>query len=113
MNCALGNKTNLILILLSAAVLVLTACARQQLEVATISKAESPQQLINQLDSDIAMARKNQVNVLAPTWFKRADSSLSTAKTDLEKGDRLSEILGNIATGRAQLQRAEKIAKTT
>ena len=113
MNTVRGNKINLILILLSAAVLALTACAGQQLEVAPISKSDNPQQLINQLDNDIAMARKNQVNVLAPTWFKRADSSLSAAKTVLEKGDRLSVILENIASGRAQLQRAEEIAKTT
>ncbi len=111
MKSALANNTGLIL--LAAAVLALTGCAGQQLEVAPISKAENPQELINQLDNDIAMARKNQVNVLAPTWFKRADNSLNAAKTDLEKGDRLSEILGNIAGARAQLQRAEEIAKTT
>ncbi|MFC1883047.1 hypothetical protein ACFL2S_16380, partial [Thermodesulfobacteriota bacterium] len=113
MKKALGNKTNIILILLSTAVLMLAACSGQQLEVTPISKSENPQQLVNQLDNDIAMARKNQVNVLAPTWLKRADSSLSAAKTDLEKGGLLSEILGYIASGRAQLNRAEEIAKTT
>jgi len=113
MNCLLGNKTKLILILLSAAVLVLTACAGQQLQVTPISKSENPQQLINQLDNDIAMARKNQVNVLAPTWFKKADHSLNAAKEDLEEGGLLAEILENVATGQAQLQRAEEIAKTS
>jgi len=110
MNSALGHKSNLILVLLPAAVMVLTACAGQQLEVTPISKSESPQQHINQLDNDIAMARKNQVNVLAPTWFKRADKSLDAAKTGLEEGDQLAEIFGNIATGRAQLQRSEEFA---
>ncbi len=110
MNSALGNKSNLILVLLSAAVMVLTACAGQQLEVTPISKSESPQQHINQLDNDIAMARKNQVNVLAPTWFKRADKSLNAAKTGLEEGNQLADIFGNIATGRAQLQRSEEFA---
>jgi outer membrane protein OmpA-like peptidoglycan-associated protein len=111
MNSALGNKTNPVLILLAAAVLVLTGCATQQLDVTPISKSENPQQLVNELDNDIAMARKNQVNVLAPNWFKRAESSLNSAKTDIEKGDQLSEILGYIASGRAQLKRAEEIAK--
>ena len=111
MSSVLGSKTNPVLILLAASVLVLTACATQQLDVTPISKSENPQQLINELDNDIAMARKNQVNVLAPTWFKRADNSLNSAKIDLEKGDQLSEILGYIAGGRAQLQRAEEIAK--
>jgi len=110
MNSALGNKNSLIPILLSAAVMVLTACAGQQLEVTPIAKSENPQQHINQLDNDIAMARKNHVNVLAPTWFKRADKSLNAAKTGLEEGDRLMEVFGYIATGRAQLQRAEEFA---
>jgi hypothetical protein len=116
MNRALGNKINLVLILLPAAVLMLFACSGNKLEVQPISKSESPQQLINQLDNSIAMAHKNQVNVLAPTWFTRAESSLNAAKKGLEKGDQLSEILDNIATGRAQLQQAEeitKISKTT
>ena len=113
MNRALENKTKLILTLLSAAVLVLTSCAGHQLEVKPISKSENPQQLINQLDNDIAMARKNQVNVLAPTWFEKADNSLNAAREGLEEGGLLAKLLENVATGRAQLQRAEEIAKTS
>ena len=104
MNRALENKTKFILILLSAAVWVLASCAGHQLEVKSISKSENPQQLINQLDNDIAMARKNQVNVLAPTWFERADNSLNAAREGLEEGGLLAELLENVATGRAQRQ---------
>ena len=111
MKRAMENKTNLILILLTAAVFLLIACAGHQLEVKPISKSENPQQLINQLDNDIAMARKNQLNVLAPTWFGKADFSLDEAKKSFEKGDQLSKILESIATGRAQLDRAKEIAK--
>ena len=111
MNSVRECKTKLILILMSAAVLMFLACAGHQLEVQPISKSENPQELINQLDNDVAMARKDQINVLAPTWFKKADSSLAEAKKGLEKGDQLSEILDNIAMGRAQLQRAGEIAK--
>ena len=96
MNSALENKTRLFLILLSTAVLLLTGCAGHQLEVTPISKSENPQQLINQLDNDIAMARKNQVNVLAPTWFKKADNSLNAAREGLEEGGLLEKILENI-----------------
>jgi OmpA-OmpF porin, OOP family len=108
---ALAYKSMLIRILLSLALMSLLACAGHQLEVEPISKSENPQELINQLDNDIALARKNQINVLAPTWFERADSSLKAAKQGLEKGDQLSEILNDVATGRAQLHRAEQIAK--
>ncbi|MBT8332772.1 MAG: OmpA family protein [Deltaproteobacteria bacterium] len=113
MEPALRNQTQFTVILVAALILSLLACAGHQLEVEPISKSESPQELINKLDNDIAMARKNQINVLAPTWFERADSSLNAAKKGLEKGDQLSEILDNIATGRAQLRRAEEIAKVS
>ena len=112
-NIALAPPPTIFRIMLSFALLSFLACAGHQLEVEPISKSENPQELINQLDNDIALARKNQINVLAPTWFKRADASLKTAKQDLEKGGELSKILDNIATGRAQLRRAEEIAKVS
>jgi len=113
MNTALTYKSMAIRSMLSLALISLLACAGARLEVEPISKSENPQELINQLDNDIALARKNQINVLAPTWFEKADSSLNAAKQGLEKGDPLSEILDNIATGRAQLRRADEIAKVS
>jgi outer membrane protein OmpA-like peptidoglycan-associated protein len=107
------NKTNFVSIFLPAFILMMLSCAGQQLEVKPISKSENPQQLINQLDNDIALAHKNQLNVLAPTWFERANSSLKSAKKGLDEGDQLSRILDDIATGRAQLVRAEEIAKVS
>jgi outer membrane protein OmpA-like peptidoglycan-associated protein len=113
MKTASRKKIKHIRIILPAVMFSLLACAGHQLEVTPISKSENPQELINKLDNDIALARKNQINVLAPTWFERAESSLKAAKKDLEKGDLLSGILDNIATGRAQLLRAEKIARVS
>ena len=86
MNRMPENKTNFISIMLPVVILMLLACTGHQLEVKPISKSENPQELINQLDNDIALAYKNQLNVLAPTWFGRADSSLNEAKKGLEKG---------------------------
>ncbi len=108
-----ANKARFVSIFLPAVILVMVSCAGQQLEVKPISKSENPQELINQLDNDIALAYKNQLNVLAPTWFERANSSLNDAKKGLEEGDQLSKILEDIATGRAQLVRAEEIAKVS
>ena len=113
MKTALRNKVELIWIILPAIILFLLACAGHQLEVEPISKSENPQELINKLDNDIALARKDQINVLAPTWFERAESSLNGAKKGLDQGDLLSEILDNIAIGRAQLRRAGEIAKVS
>jgi outer membrane protein OmpA-like peptidoglycan-associated protein len=98
-------------IILVTIVLFLVACAGQQLKVEPISKSENPQELINQLDNDIALARKNQVNVLSPIWFAQAETSLNDAKKALDRGDQLSKILDDIATGRAELRRAEEVAK--
>jgi outer membrane protein OmpA-like peptidoglycan-associated protein len=109
----LGNKAKVVSVYLPAVILIMISCAGQQLEVKPISKSENPQELINQLDNDIALAYKNQLNVLAPTWFERANSSLNDAKKGLEEGDQLSKILDDIATGRAQLVRAEEIAKVS
>jgi outer membrane protein OmpA-like peptidoglycan-associated protein len=109
----LGRKANFASIFLPAIILTLLACTGQQLEVKPISKSENPQELINQLDNDIALAYKNQLNVLAPTWFGKSNASLVAAKKGLEEGDQLSKILDDIATGRAQLVRAEEIARVS
>jgi outer membrane protein OmpA-like peptidoglycan-associated protein len=113
MNRILGRKAILVSIFLPAIILMLLGCVGQPLEVKPISKSENPQELINQLDNDIALAYKNQLNVLAPTWFGKSNSSLVAAKKGLEEGDQLSKILDDIATGRAQLVRAEEIARVS
>lgn len=88
---------------LFAAVLIVVSCGGSKLKVAPISKSENPSDLIQKLEKDITNARRDQVNVLAPTWFSKAESSLKTAKEGLAQGDKLAVILGDIANGRAQL----------
>jgi OOP family OmpA-OmpF porin len=89
------------------------ACTSTNLNVKPIAKSENPTDHINRLENDLADAYKNQLNVLSPTWFAKADSSLNQAKKLLEQGEELSKVLGNIAEGRAQLQKAEEIARVT
>jgi outer membrane protein OmpA-like peptidoglycan-associated protein len=91
----------------------LSACAGRQLEVEAIPKSEPPQELINKLDNEIALARTQQVNVLAPTWFGKAESSLNEAKRLLDEGAELAKIFDDIATGRAQLRRAKEISEVS
>jgi len=93
------------------AVLVLFACAGQQLELEPIAKSENPQELINRLDHEVALARTNQVNVLSPGWFDEAEASLDEAKKALDQGAELQKIFDNVANGRAQLHQAEEISK--
>jgi outer membrane protein OmpA-like peptidoglycan-associated protein len=94
-----------------ALVFLLAACAGPQLEVKPIAKTENPQELINKLENEIALARENQVNVLAPDWFSDADSSLNDAKEALDEGGELAVIFESVANGQAQLRRAEEISK--
>jgi OOP family OmpA-OmpF porin len=90
-----------------------TACGGRQLEVESISKTEHPQKLINQLENEVALARNENINVLSPTWFAKAESSLNDAKKFLEEGAELSKIFDEIATSRAELNRAQKIAEVS
>jgi len=89
------------------------ACTSTNLNVKPIAKSENPTDQINRLENDLAAAYKNQLNVLAPTWFAKAESSLSQAKKGLEKGEELTQILNNIAEGQAQLKKAEEISQVT
>ena len=93
--------------------ILLTACGGRQLEVESISKTEHPQQLINQLDNEVALARNENINVLSPTWFAKAESSLNEAKKLLEEGAELSKIFDKIANSRAELNQAKKIAEVS
>ena len=89
------------------------ACTSTSLNVKPIAKSENPTDHINSLENELAAAYKNQLNVLAPTWFAKAESSLSQAKKQLEQGEELSKVLGNIAEGQAQLKKAEEISQVT
>ncbi|NIS61447.1 MAG: hypothetical protein GTO13_12330, partial [Proteobacteria bacterium] len=95
----------------TAVLYLLAACAGRQLEVEPIARSENPTEHINRLDTDIGEARKNQLNVLAPTWFAKAETSLKEAKELLNRGDELSKVLQKIADGRAQLRRAGEMAQ--
>ena len=99
------------MVALTVSISFMGACSSGKLNVKPIAKSENPSELINRLGNDIANARKNQLNVLAPTWFASAETSLIEAKKGLDQGNELSGILGNIAEGCAQLQRAEEMAR--
>lgn len=94
---------------LTAAVCFLGACAGKPLKMEPVATSEGPVEQVNRLDKDIGNARNNQLNVLAPTWFAKAETSLYEAKKALELEDKLSEILKKIASGRAHLQRAKEV----
>ncbi len=95
------------------ALFFLSACGGSNLKVKQISMSENPTEQINRLDNDLRNARNNQINVLSPQWFAKAEKSFNNAVKDRNRGAALSDILENIAQSRAQLKRAEEFAKIT
>ena len=94
-----------------ATIWVLSACAGGQVEMEEVGTTVNPAEEVNRFDSEISNAQKNQLNVLAPTSFAKAEAYLNDAKKALKSGDELSEILEPIASGHAQLQHAEEMAQ--
>ena len=88
----------------------LSACATPQIgNMAT----GNPEQLVNQLETDLATARSNQLDVLAPNWFGKAQSSYGKAKTALKEGAKLSDIGKYIADANESLKKAEEMAQVS
>jgi OOP family OmpA-OmpF porin len=106
------RRANLIvLIIFSLMICYIASCAGSKLEIEPIALSENPKEQVNRLDNALSNARKNQVNVLSPTWFEKAEGSFSVAKETLESGGEISKIIENVALGQAQLKRALEIAK--
>lgn len=101
---------------LGAFILFFGACAGPQLKVEPIPMAENPAEMVNGLDSELSTAKNEQLDVLSPTWFSKAELSLSEAKKQLDQGKEISEILKTVAVGKAQLKQAREmgtLARTT
>jgi outer membrane protein OmpA-like peptidoglycan-associated protein len=86
----------------------ISACATPQ--PTTVPSAD-PDQLVGQLEQNLATARANQVNVLAPGFFDKAQASFNRAKKALDRGANLSTIVRFINAGNASLNKAEEIAQ--
>jgi len=80
---------------------------------APAASSGNPQQLVNQLEADLATARTNQVDVLSPGLYREALSAFIKAKQSLEKGAKLSAISDYVAQGNASLKKAEEIAQVS
>jgi outer membrane protein OmpA-like peptidoglycan-associated protein/outer membrane murein-binding lipoprotein Lpp len=105
------RKNFLIFIAVIFIAFLMGGCAGSELKVEPIAKSENPTEQVNQLEKEINNARSGQLDVLAPTWFGRAEASFKDAKKKLEAGDELSQILQKVADGRAQLRRAEETSQ--
>jgi len=107
----LKRKTFGIAAILAATMWFLSTNVGSQAKTGEVFEMVNPAEEVNRFDTELSNAQKNQVNVLAPISFAKAEKYLNDAKEALVGGDELSKILEEIASGRAQLQRAEEMAQ--
>ena len=100
-----------IVAMVTTALWILSGCAGGQVAMEDVGTPMNPAEEVNRFDSEISNARKNQINVLAPTSFAKAEANLNDAMKALKSGEELSEILEPITSGRVQLTQAEEMAK--
>jgi outer membrane protein OmpA-like peptidoglycan-associated protein len=87
--------------------LMAAACATPQPGIITLDQSEA---LVNQLETELAAARANEVNVLAPGAFNEAESAFMKARQTLEKNGKPDDISEYVAEGYDGLKEAEEIA---
>ena len=75
--------------------------------------AENPVELVNQLDREISNARINQLNVLSPTNFQKAEETYLEAKAALDAGKEITDIRKDVLKSRTYLKQAEEMAKVS
>jgi outer membrane protein OmpA-like peptidoglycan-associated protein len=71
---------------------------------------ENPVELVNQLSSEISAARTEQINILSPNWFSKAESAFFDAQKDLKKGREIADIEKSAIESRSYLAKAREIA---
>jgi OOP family OmpA-OmpF porin len=92
---------------------LLSACATSALQPATEQVAPMKNTIneISEFENEMEKARQDQLDVLSPGWFAKAEASFAKAKSGAEKGTELTNILDNIAAARGHLENAKETAK--
>ncbi len=91
----------------AVSILVLACSASRQVVRPAV---DNPQDLVNNFERAVVNARANQIDLLAPFWFSKAEDSLLEARKGLEEKAEISRIAEYVAIGQTQLKKAEEIA---
>ncbi len=105
------NLSTSITIFLLGGLLILTACAGPQLKLEPIPVSANPTEEVTKLENELANARQQQVNVLSPTWFSKAEASLAESQKLIVAKGAIGEIGTNVSRGHAELAKAQEMAK--
>ncbi len=90
--------------------ITLTGCSGPALKVAPVAISDNPSSKIFELEETLAEGRTQQVHVLSPTWYAKAEGYLDKARYGLANNDSVSGILQNTANGHAHFNKAKEYA---
>ncbi len=90
--------------------IILTGCSGPNLKVAPVAISDNPSSKIFELEETLATGRTQQINVLSPSWYAKADIYLDKARYGLANNDSVAKILQNVAYGHASFDRAKEYA---
>ncbi len=88
----------------------LWGCGNVKMPLREASLPANPVEEVESLAQEIEKGRQDQLNVLAPTWFGKAQDSLKRAQRDLQRGEPVADISQMAAYGRVQLRQAEEVS---
>ncbi len=91
-------------------IFTLAGCAAPDLKVDPVAISDNPSSKIFQLEETLAEGRTQQINVLSPTWYAKADNYLDKARYGLANNASVSGILQNVAYGYASFDKAKEYA---
>ncbi len=107
-------KVSAIILAVSLALFtLLSACATSTLrpEAEQTAPMKNTINEIREFENEMERARQDQLDILSPGWFAKAEASFEKAKSGAEKGTELTKILDNIAAARGHLGNARETAK--
>ncbi|OHB32861.1 MAG: hypothetical protein A2X84_03070 [Desulfuromonadaceae bacterium GWC2_58_13] len=104
-------RGNGFLILLVTVLFLIGGCASGPLGKKIPVSEKNPVEQLTNLEKDIEAARRNNLNVMAPTRFAKVESFYDKAREGMNKEAQLSDILIHISSARAHLQLAEESAQ--
>lgn len=103
--------TVMVAVYLGLALTALMAGCASDVKVDPVDLSTNPSEAVANLMADVDQARAAEIDILSPTWFRRAYESAVEANTSLREGSGLREILEVTARGQAELAEAERYAE--
>lgn len=88
----------------------LAGCSTPALKVEPIEITENPSAKIFELEEVLTGGRAEQINVLSPTWYTKAERYLDKARYGLANNGSIAGILTNVAYGHAHFKKSQEYA---